>query len=1347
MAGVGDTDNGLFTIVGDELRTNAALDYEALGSPLNIRVQTGDSGTGNLTFQEALTVTLTDQNESPTDIDLAPSTVVENVPVGTVVGTLSTSDPDPGDTHSYSLVAGVGDTDNGLFTIVGDELRTNAALDYEALGSPLNIRVQTGDSGTGNLTFQEALTVTLTDQNESPTDIDLAPSTVVENVPVGTVVGTLSTSDPDPGDTHSYSLVVGVGDGDNALFTIVGDELRTNAALDYEALGSPLNIRVQTGDSGTGNLTFQEALTVTLTDQNESPTDIDLAPSTVVENVPVGTVVGTLSTSDPDPGDTHSYSLVVGVGDGDNALFTIVGDELRTNAALDYEALGSPLSIRVETTDSGTGNLTFEEALTVTLNDVNEAPTDIGLAPASVVENVAVGTVVGTLSTSDPDPSDTHLYSLVVGVGDGDNGLFTIVGDELRTVAALDFETLGTSLDVRVETTDSGTGNLTYSEALTVTLTDGNDAPSDIALSSTLIGENQSTGTTVGTLTSTDVDSAAFTYSLVAGAGDTDNARFSIGGGGFDELLSAEVFDFETQGPFSVRVQTDDGAGGTFVEVFVITLTDVNEAPTDISLAPSAVDENVAVGTVVGTLSTADPDPSDTHIYSLVVGVGDGDNGLFTIVGDQVQTAAALDFETLGSSLNVRIETTDSGTGNLTFEEALTVTLNDVNDAPVLDPVGPASGDEGTLIGFTATASDSDVPANSLLFSLEDGAGSVPAGASITAGGVFTFTPTEVQGPGVYSFDMIVTDDGTPNMEDRETITVTVAEVNVAPVLDPVGPQSGDEGTLIGFTATASDVDVPADGLTFTLEDGAGSVPAGASITAAGVFTWTPTEAQGPGVYSFDVVVTDDGTGLLEDRETITVTVAEVNVAPVLDPVGPQSGDEGTLIGFTATATDSDVPGSFTFTLEDGLGSVPPGAVITAGGVFTFTPSEVQGPGVYSFDVVVTDNTLLEDRETITVTVTEANIAPALDPVGPQSGGEGTLIGFTATASDVDVPADTLTFSLEDGLGSVPPGAVITAGGVFTFTPTEAQGPGVYSFDVVVADDGAGLLTDRETITVTVAEVNVAPVLDPVGPQSGDEGTLIGFTATASDVDVPANTLTFSLDDGLGSVPAGAVMTAGGVFMWTPTEAQGPGVYSFDVVVTDDGAGLLEDRETITVTVNEVNVAPVLDPVGAQSGDEGTVIGFTATASDVDVPADGLTFSLEDGLGSVPPGAVMTAGGVFTFTPTEAQGPGVYSFDVVVTDDGAGLLSDRETITVTVNEVNIAPVLDPVGAQSGDEGTLIGFTATATDSDVPADSLTFTLGGRARVGAGGCSRSLLVGCSRSPRLKLRVPVCTPLMWS
>ena len=398
---------------------------------------------------------------------------------------------------------------------------------------------------------------------------------------------------------------------------------------------------------------------------------------------------------------------------------------------------------------------------------------------------------------------------------------------------------------------------------------------------------------------------------------------------------------------------------------------------------------------------------------------------------------------------------------------------------------------------------------------------------------------------------------------------------------------------------------------------------------------------QGPGIYTFDVVVSD---GTVTDSETITVTVTEANNAPVLAAIGNQTIAEGTELTFTATATDADLPANtLTYSLADGTGSIPTGASITAGGLFSWTPTEAQGPGTYTFDVVVNDGTVT-DSETITVTVTEANAAPILAAIGNQTIAEGTELSFTATATDTDLPANTLTFSLADGTGSVPTGATITAGGLFSWTPTEAQGPGTYTFDVVVSD---GTVTDSETITVTVTEANSAPILAAIGNQTIVEGTELSFTATATDTDLPANTLTFSLADGTGSIPTGATITAGGLFSWTPTEAQGPGTYTFDVVVSD---GTITDSETITVTVTEANSAPVLAAIGNQTIAEGTELTFTATATDTDLPANTLTFSLADGSGSVPTGASITAGGLFSWTPTEAQGPGVYSFDVVVSD-------------------------------------------------------------------------------------------------
>ena len=439
--------------------------------------------------------------------------------------------------------------------------------------------------------------------------------------------------------------------------------------------------------------------------------------------------------------------------------------------------------------------------------------------------------------------------------------------------------------------------------------------------------------------------------------------------------------------------------------------------------------------------------------------------------------------------------------------------------APILAAIGNKTVNEGVLLSFTATATDADVPANTLTFSLSAGA---PAGAAITAGGNFTWTPTEAQGPGSFPITVIVTDNGTPALNDTEAITVTVNEVNLAPVLAAIGNRTVNEGQLLSFTATATDPDLPANTLTFSLGAGA---PAGAAITAGGNFTWTPTEAQGPGSFPITVIVTDNGTPALNDTEAITVTVNEANNPPVVNTIANQTVNEGVLLALTATATDSDVPAQ-TITFSLGAGA-PAGAAITAGGNFTWTPSEAQGPGVYSIIVQATDNgtPAQTGSTTFSVTVNEVNVAPILAAIGNKTVNEGVLLSFTATATDADLPAQTLTFSLSAGN---PAGSAITAGGNFTWTPTEAQGPGVYPITVNVSDGAGG--SDSELIQVTVNEVNLAPVLALIGNKTVAEGVLLSFTATATDADIPANALTFSLGAG---APAGAAITAGGNFTWT----------------------------------------------------------------------------------------------------------------------------------------------------------------------------------------------------------------------
>jgi alpha-tubulin suppressor-like RCC1 family protein len=608
---------------------------------------------------------------------------------------------------------------------------------------------------------------------------------------------------------------------------------------------------------------------------------------------------------------------------------------------------------------------------------------------------------------------------------------------------------------------------------------------------------------------------------------------------------------------------------------------------------------------------------------------------------------------------------------------------------PVLGPIGDKSVDELSELTFTATATDADVPADTLTYSLD---ASAPVGAAIdSATGVFTWTPTEAQGPGSYPITVSVSD-GKGGV-DSEAITVTVAEVNTAPVLGAIGDKSVNESSLLTFTASATDADIPAQALTYRL---AIPAPSGAAMTPDGVFTWTPSEAHGPGSYPVTVIVTD---GVSSAFETITITVAEVNAAPVLGAIGDKTVDELSELTFTASSTDADLPAN-TLAYSLAAGAPAEASIDSTTGAFSWTPTEAQGPGSYDITVVVTDGKGGVDSETITVTVAEVNTAPVLDAIGDKSVNELSELTFTASATDADLPANTLTYTL--GAGAPAGASIDSTTGVFSWTPTEAQGPGSYPVTVTVSDGKGGV--DSETITVTVAEVNAAPVLDVIGDKSVDELAELTFTAAATDAEGGA--IAYSLE----GAPTGAVIDpVTGVFSWTPTEAQGPGTYSITVVASD---GELTDSETITITVAEVNTAPVLGAIGNKSVDELDELTFIASATDADVPANTLIYSL--GAGAPAGAAIDSATGVFSWTPTEAQGPGTYSITVTVSD---GTASDSEAITITVAEVadeqpptsTYSPPVTSSGGTSPDEQDS-GATAdedaesdTATETDAPAE--------------------------------------------
>ncbi|MFT7084488.1 MAG: gliding motility-associated-like protein [Vicingaceae bacterium] len=690
VAGAGGSDNSAFNLSGSALRTNAALDFETK-STYSVRLQVADRA--NNLFVDTFKITVNDINDAPTDVVINSDSVLENLPINTVVATLSTTDQDAGQNFAYSF-DNVPGNNNADFNIVGNQLRARQIFDFENTNTYF-IYVQTNDLNGG--TYTKQLTIRIIDANDTPSDLQLSNASVNENRPTGTFVAELITTDQDANNTFTYSLVNGVGDADNGNFSVQNDSIFTSVVLDLNTQATH-TIRVQTNDGNSG--TFAKAFTIFVKDVNNVPTDMVLSNNIIAENTIIGSEVGSITTTDADAGDGHTYTLVAGVGDANNMSFSISADKLLTNTTFDVN-IRSTYSVRIQAND-GFGGI-YQEAFTINITNSNDVPTDISLTPNSFKENLPQSSFIGAFATADKDSADTFSYSFV-NQGTNDNASFIISSNELRTGRSFDFETKNLYV-IEVQTRDN-TG-ATYSRQLTVNVVDSNDAPTALAISADSIFEKSPVGTFVADLSTTDADATDnFTYSLVAGQGANDNALFRING----SLLEVDsILNFNNSRTRSIRIETTDKGGRTLQNSFVIRVLNQNDLPTDILLSDTTVNENASIGTRVAILTSVDEDPTSTFIYSLVAGSGDAGNSSFAIDGNELKTNSTFDFETQ-ASYSIRIRTTDSQGGSL--EKTFNIALTNGNEKPSIDAQFFSISENSTPNTIIGTVTATDLDAN-----------------------------------------------------------------------------------------------------------------------------------------------------------------------------------------------------------------------------------------------------------------------------------------------------------------------------------------------------------------------------------------------------------------------------------------------------------------------------------------------------------------------------------------------------------------------------------------------------------------------------------------------------------
>ncbi|WP_024982412.1 cadherin repeat domain-containing protein [Flavobacterium succinicans] len=184
--------------------------------------------------------------------------------------------------------------------------------------------------------------------------------------------------------TNAIALTTVTYHGDNNVYTGIREGTKESILakicnLDKWNYNETIPYNIDPG--GTNFPGLNPIFTIT-TPPNTAPTDVALSATTINENVTGNSTIGSLTSTDANTGDTFTYTLVAGTGDTDNASFNINDSDLRITASPDFETKSS-YSVRIRTTDQG--GLTFEKVFTITVNNVNEAPTDVALSANTLI--------------------------------------------------------------------------------------------------------------------------------------------------------------------------------------------------------------------------------------------------------------------------------------------------------------------------------------------------------------------------------------------------------------------------------------------------------------------------------------------------------------------------------------------------------------------------------------------------------------------------------------------------------------------------------------------------------------------------------------------------------------------------------------------------------------------------------------------------------------------------------------------------------------------------------------------------------------------------------------------------
>ncbi len=1340
-ASVAYPEYGSVTIAGD----GKTLTYTPLlnnhdNNQITYTVSDGKGGSGTGTVN----VTVVSVNDLPTISVPADMSLTEDGENGTSAFTVSDVE-----TPAGSLTMQVISTSNGSLAGVSDVSTSGSGSERsvtvnpknnqnDTAGTTIRLRVTDTDDGTADTTF----VVTVTPVNDAPT-ANNTEKTIAEDTVNQAIDWTLLTSDVDIGTNGDSLSVTAVSapahgtasfSGNNLYYTPLanynGDDSFTYTVKDTgnETATATVTIHVtQVNDAPvvTGeNVTMAEDGSLTI-DVLENDTDID---TDTALNHPANEVLS-ISSIDNHVGAKGTASLVYDEDLGRNVIKFDPDADFNGSVSFDYyvsDGEAAPVKGTVNVTVTQVNDAPVAEDDTASVNEGGTIDIDVLANDHDVDTDATLNAVPHSSSTFtiSEDEGDVAFVGVT-------HGSVSIVGNKLRYIAPTD----NWHGNVQISYTMKDGHGLEATATVTVTVSAVNDRPVfDTPPEDLTIAED---GSDSFLFTVSDEETQAKDLNVqvastedatLVGTGDVSITKGTDG----ERTVTVTPKANQHGGPITIRLIVEDGDHETNITPyeFRVTVTPVNDTPKADDTAVTTAEEIAAVIDVSTLISDNDllTDPGET----LTVTVADEDKpsvGSVAVAGNQITYTPAANWNGV-----VSFDYTVTDASDASDKGKMTVTVTQVNDAPVAADDTDIAVTEDTPLAIDVLANDSDVDrdgalnaspeAEELAVTLSGGGLTAPEHGTVSVvDNKIVYTPAaNFNGPDDFEYYV---SDGVLN--DKGYVSVNVSQVNDNPVAAPDSVTTPEDTEVsVNVLTNDTDVDTVADNnladlhsrSTFAVQsyafDGTGY---GTVSESGGVITYDP-DAGFSGVIHIDYVLIDGHGGIAEGR--LTIVVDSENDTPVaVDDSVTTAEDTQIVFNVLDNDTDQDYDDELKFVGfngDSGLTAMHGTISASANGDVTYKPAD-DFNGVVTVDYIVEDKVHAQDEGTITITVTPVNDAPTAGDKSASTN-EDTAVDISVEPLIDDVDKDSLTVTVE-AAGSPAHGTVAVTDKDIRYTPSPDWN-GTDSFTYTVADPSGE--TDTGVITVTVAQVNDAPVAaDDAETTNEDHPVWISVLNNDVDQDTKAGlnahpedeTLVLSVGGaGLIQPLHGTAMLDGNQVKYTP-DLNYNGTDRFEYKLSDGDA---EDTALVTVTIGQVNDAPVANDDAAVTNDEDmVVISVLDNDNDVDTQSglnSGQIYSTQDfkvtSVSAPTNGKAAISGNKVEYTPAD-KFAGTDSFTYVMTDGHGG--TDSATVTVTVKSVNDPPatpvVHTPVqGSRYGGESTV---NVTWTGYDIDDDPLTYTL--------------------------------------